>query len=137
MSDFSSIRVLPFSRNKDEWPFWSEKFLAKIKRSVFKDLLLFKVNSPKSDEEINENTEIVKVLMNNADLNEMTYTDLILSIDIRSSSGKVVFSIIKGFKSRDYNNGSSALTWVNLKKKFDPVSTLSLVKTEELSGKAS
>jgi hypothetical protein len=38
------------------------------------------VNIPNSDEEINEKTEEGKVLMKNADLNEMAYTELILSI---------------------------------------------------------
>jgi hypothetical protein len=60
----------------------------------------------------------------------MDYTELILSIDIRSSTGKVVFSIIKGCKSRDYNDGNSALTWDKLKKKFGLVSAPSLVKIE-------
>jgi hypothetical protein len=41
--------------------------------------------------------------MKNADLNEMDNMELILLIDVRSSSGKVVSSIIKGFKSRDGN----------------------------------
>jgi hypothetical protein len=39
--------------------------------------------------------------MENADLNEADYTESIILIDVRNSSGKVVFSIIKGCKSRD------------------------------------
>jgi hypothetical protein len=54
MSDFSSIWVLSFSGKKDEWTIWSEKFLAKAKRSGFKDVLLSKVNIPKYYEEMNE-----------------------------------------------------------------------------------
>jgi hypothetical protein len=83
---------------KGEWPIWSEKFLFKAKTSGLKDMLFGKVNIPKSDEEINENTEEGNVLMN-ADINEMGFTGLILSIGVRSSGGKVVFSIIKGCKS--------------------------------------
>jgi hypothetical protein len=81
-------------------------------------------------EEINENTEERKFLMKNADLNEMAYKVLILSIDVRSSSGKIVFNIIKGYKSRDNNDGNSALVWDKLNKKFDSVSAPSLVKVE-------
>jgi hypothetical protein len=92
--------------------------------------LLGKVNIPKSDEEINRKSEEGKVLMMNADLNEMAYTEFILSIDLRMSSGKVVFSIIKGNKSRDYTDGNSELAWENLKKKFYLISYPSLVKTE-------
>jgi hypothetical protein len=37
--------------------------------------------------------------MKNEDFNEMAYTELILSVDVRRSSGKVAFSIIKEFKN--------------------------------------
>jgi hypothetical protein len=69
-------------------------------------------------------TEGGKVLMRNTDLNEMDYTEVILSIDVRSSSSTVVFRINKGFKIRDYTFGKSALAWGNHKKKCDPVSAL-------------
>jgi hypothetical protein len=58
---------------------FSLKFLAKANRSGFEDMLLGKVKIPKSDEEIDEK-EII--LVNNADLNEINYTELILLIDI-------------------------------------------------------
>jgi hypothetical protein len=47
--------------------------------------------------------------MKNSVLNEMVYTELIFLIEVRSSSGKVVFIIIKGCKSRDYTDRNSAL----------------------------
>jgi hypothetical protein len=67
--------------------------------------------------------------MKNADLNGMVCTELILLIDLRSISGKVLFSIIKGCKSRNYNHGNSALAWDKPKKKCDPISVPSLLKT--------
>jgi hypothetical protein len=119
MGDFSSIRALLFSEKRDELPIWNEKLLAKSKRSGFKDVSIGELNIAKSDEE-NEKTEEGKVLMKNAHLNEIAYTELIPSIDVRSSSGKVLFSIIKGCKSRDYSDGNSALALDKLKNKFDP-----------------
>jgi hypothetical protein len=71
----------------------------------------------------------MKALMMNVDLDEMAYTELMISIDIRCSSVKVIFSIIKGYKGRDYTEGNSTLTWDKLKKKFDHISAISLVKT--------
>jgi hypothetical protein len=53
MNDLILTQVLPFSGMKDELPIWREKFLAKANRSGFKDVLLAKVNIPKSDEDIN------------------------------------------------------------------------------------
>jgi hypothetical protein len=40
-------------------------------------------NIPKSDKEINEKNEKGKVLMKNADLHEMAYTEMILLTDVR------------------------------------------------------
>jgi hypothetical protein len=58
-------------------------------------VLLGKFNMPNSNEQINEKTEEGKVLMKNADLNEIAFTELILLTDVSSISCKVVFSIIK------------------------------------------
>jgi hypothetical protein len=59
-------------------------------------VFLGNINIQNSEEEFNEKTEERKVFMKNADLNEMDYTELILSIKVRSSSGKVsVASFIK------------------------------------------
>jgi hypothetical protein len=37
-----------------------------------------------------------KKLTINADMNELAYSELILSIDDKTSMGKVVFSLVKG-----------------------------------------
>ena len=74
MSDLSAIRVLKFSGRKEEWPNWSEKFLSKAKRSGIKDVLLGKLQIPKSSEEFEEKTEEGRKLLKNADLNELAFT---------------------------------------------------------------
>jgi hypothetical protein len=50
MADLTTIRVILFCGKGDEWPIWSEKFLAKAKRYGFKDVLLGKLLIPKIDE---------------------------------------------------------------------------------------
>jgi hypothetical protein len=42
MTYLSAIYVIHFYGKSDEWPFWSEKILAKAKRYGFKDVLLWK-----------------------------------------------------------------------------------------------
>jgi hypothetical protein len=69
-------------------------------------VLLGKVNIPKSDKEINVKTDLGKVLMKNASFNEMSYTEMIVSIEVRRNSCKAVFIITKGCKSRDYTDGN-------------------------------
>jgi hypothetical protein len=53
MSDIIAISLLKFTGNKQEWLTWSEKFLAKARRSGIKDMFLGKVTIPKNNEEIN------------------------------------------------------------------------------------
>ena len=60
----------------------------------------------------------------------MTFNELILSIDVSSSSGKIVFGILISCKTKDYEEGTASMTWEKLKKKFDTVSAPTSVKTE-------
>jgi hypothetical protein len=53
---------------KEEWSTWSEKFLAKAKHSGIKDVLLGKLQIPKTSEE-------GRRMMKNADLNELAFTE--------------------------------------------------------------
>jgi hypothetical protein len=39
-------------------------------------------------------------------LNEIVYTELILSIDVKASYGKIAFNIVKGCKNKDYPDGN-------------------------------
>jgi hypothetical protein len=78
---------LSFSGSKDEWPTWSEKFLAKAKRYGIKDVLLGKVLTPKSSEVFDKNKDEGKRMLRIIDFNEMAFTEPALIIDVRSSSG--------------------------------------------------
>jgi hypothetical protein len=77
MSDISAFRVLNFTGKKEEWSTWGEKFLAKTRISVIKDILLDKVTIPKTNEEINEKKDEVKSKLKISDSNELVYTELI------------------------------------------------------------
>jgi hypothetical protein len=63
-----------------------------------------------------------------ADLKESVYTELVLSIDDKSRSGKVAFNLVKGYKSKDYVDGNEFIVWESVKNKFEHVSAPSLVK---------
>jgi hypothetical protein len=79
MTDFSAIWVLNFSGRKEDWPSWSEKFLAKAKSSGINDVLLERVDIPSSLDVIDAKTEEGKKLLRIADLNEIAFTELIHS----------------------------------------------------------
>jgi hypothetical protein len=95
MTYLSAIRVITFYGKSDEWPIWSEKFLAKAKRYDFKDVLLGKATIPKTDEAFNVESEEGKKMMMAADLSELAYTEVILFLEDKTSSGKVAFNLVK------------------------------------------
>jgi hypothetical protein len=49
------------------------------------------------------------------ELNEIAYTELILSIDVKASSAKVAFNIIRGCKTKNYPVGNGFIAWERLK----------------------
>ena len=131
MTDLNTIRVIPFCGKADEWPIWSEKFLSKARRHGLKDLLLGKLSVPRSDEEFDVTSEIGKEKSRIIELNENAFTELILSIDVKTSSGKTAFNLVKGCKTKDHPDGNAATAWERLKNKYEPVSAPTLVKLEK------
>ena len=86
MSQDDRFRVIDFCGKVDEWPIWSEKFLANAKRYGFKDILVGKLSITKADEEFDEVSDMRKEIINAIELNEIDYTELILSIDVNTSN---------------------------------------------------
>jgi hypothetical protein len=60
MTDFTAIQVFNFSGRREDWQTLSENFLAKVKRSGIKDVLLGNIAIPKSSNVVEEKTKIVK-----------------------------------------------------------------------------
>jgi hypothetical protein len=131
MTYLSSIRVIPFYGKSEECPTWSETFLAKERRYGFKDVLFGKVKVPRTDEDYDTESEEGKKLTIAADMNELAYTDLILLIGDKRSSGKVAFNLVKGCKNKYYADGNANMAWERLKNNFEPSSAPSLVKVEK------
>jgi hypothetical protein len=131
MTDLSTIRVIRFYGKSEEWPTWSEKFLAKARRYGFKNVLLGKDKISKTDEDYDLESEEGKKLSIAAEMNELAHTELILSIDDKSSNGKVAFNLVMGCKNKDYVDGNASMAWERLRNKFEPMSTPSLVKLEK------
>jgi hypothetical protein len=90
-----------------------------------------KLSIGKVDEEIDETLDIEKKKSIIIELNEIAYTELILSIDVKASSGKVAFNIIRGCKTKDYPDDNGAIARERLKNKYEPVSVPSMLKLEE------
>jgi hypothetical protein len=106
-------------------------FLAKVRRYGFKDLLLGNVNILRTDEDYDMNSDEGKKLTTAADMNELAYTELILSLDDKTRSRKVAFNLVKGFKDKYHANGNASMVWERLRKKFEPSCAPSLVKLKK------
>jgi hypothetical protein len=127
----NDIRVIPFCDKVEEFSIWSGRFIAKSKRCGFKDLLLGKFSIPKVDEEIDKTSDIGKKKPIIIKLNEIAYTEFILSKDVKASSGKVAFKVIRGCKTKDYLVVNDFNVLEKLKNKHEPVSAPSMVKLEK------
>ena len=49
-------------------------------------------------------------------------------MNVKKATDKVEFQIVKGFKTKEYEDGNAAMAWERLKKKYQPTSAPSLVK---------
>ena len=96
---FKTIRVIPFSREEEDWNRWSKTFLS---MAVFRGYL----------EVLNPTNE--KVLAN-TDKNINAYSDLMLACQ-----DDVTFRIIEESVSMDFPDGDARLAWKNLLNKFEP-----------------
>jgi hypothetical protein len=96
--------------------------------------LLGKLSIPKVDEEIDEPSDIGKKKSIIIESNKIAYTELILSIDVKASNGKVAFNIVRGCKTKDYPYGDGAIPWEKLKNKYEPVSAPSMVEQKSNLG---
>jgi hypothetical protein len=101
--------VIPFCGKVEEWTIWSERLLAKAKRCSFKDLLLGKFSISEVDKEINETSDCGKKKSMVIKSNEISYTELILSIDVKDSSVKVAVNIIRKFKIKGDSDVNCAI----------------------------
>ena len=50
--EVKTTKIIKFSGSKDDWPIWSEKFLARARRVGYKDILLGNVIVPDDDTDI-------------------------------------------------------------------------------------
>jgi len=139
MSDEKSIRIIEFSGKQSDWDGWSEKFLAKAEHKGYRKLLLCKKSKSGFDivpteseydaaEAKTSKDADDKKIIALAKLNRLAFMDLILSIDHKSSRGKVAFRLVKNCKSSAYPEGNCKLAWDRLVAKYAPKSTPSLLK---------
>ena len=129
----TTIKVLPFNGKTEDWPAWSEKFLARGRRKGYKGVLQGTVKCVSDADVANSSDEELKV----REENELAYEDLILSIDSTTPAGRVAFNLVKGAKTNDISDGDATLAWTRLNAKYEPKAAPSrlMLKNKFLSSK--
>ena len=116
----ASIKVIPFSGNKRDWPVWSEKFLARGDIKGYRDILLGEVDVPTDDEfaKISDAGDKKKA-SELRKLNKDAYIDLLLSIATETEPGRVAFQIIRTAKTKEFSGGDAKAAWKRLEAKYE------------------
>ena len=118
-----SNRVIPFKGTKDSWRSWPVKFKARGRRRGYAKLLSGAAKIPTQAEielaELGTSEEDQKIL-ELAELNELAYEDMLLSIDTDTKAGQVAFDLVKNAKTADHPEGNSYLAYKKLENKYDP-----------------
>jgi hypothetical protein len=93
--------------------------------------LLGKLSIHKADEKIDEVLDIGKKMARTIELNEISDTELIISIDVKASYGKIAFIIVIECKRKDLPDGNAVIAWEKLKNNYEPISSPSVVKLDK------
>jgi hypothetical protein len=84
--------------------------------------LLGKLSILKADDEFDETSGIGKKMARTIELNEIEYTEFILSIDVKACYGTIAFYVDKGYKRKGHPDGKAVISWENLKTKYKTIS---------------
>ena len=123
-----NMKVITFSGKKDDWLIWEERMMSKSKKKGYRDLLLGRedVICMTSQEIDVDNEEEMRLRR----INDEAYLDLINSMDCDTEAGKIDFSVVKGSKNEEYEDGNALVAYTNLKSKYLPSTTIDLMKLE-------
>ena len=123
----SSIKVILFSGKKNEYDAWKEKFLARAKRRGIKEYYFKDAKEiPKSSEKLSTGTDAGKIRLQQGNIT--AYEELILSINTETKEGRVAFRLVKGCKTKDYEDGLASMAWKRLEAKYASKTAPTLVK---------
>jgi hypothetical protein len=84
-----------------------------------------------ADDKFDQVSDIGKKMAKTFELNEIAYTELILSIDDMASYGKIALNIVKWCKRKDYLDMNAVTARKKLKNKYEPVSAPSMVNLDK------
>jgi len=115
-----NLKVIAFNGKQEEWKFWEVKFLARVRRKGFREILLGTITIPKDSEKFDLNKANEKEKSEICNKNELAFEELVLLIDTSTGDGQVAFQSICCCRDNDYKNGNAADAWKRLQDKYAP-----------------
>jgi len=88
-----------------------EKFLARVSKKGFKDMLTRVIQAPNNSEVLNLTMDEGKRKNKVKKQNTFAFEKLIFSIDMSKDKGKIVFWIVKSNKNAEKKGEDVALAW--------------------------
>ena len=137
-----------WNRYRKKYDPWSEKFSAKAECKGYRKLLLCKKQTEGFDVVLTEDevavTE-VEVSKNETDqnilkldkLNKQAYMELSLGIDTTTIRDCTAFRLVKNCRTKEYPDENSFMAWEQLKWKYAPRTSCSLMKHKKKYGNSS
>ena len=119
-----TIRVLPFTGKKKDWPMWSKKFLARARARGYREVMLGKEQVPEHDLVLGS-SDADKKKAKARKYNDDGYNELILSCD-----EEVSFGLVDEAVSDSLPDGDLAKAWSKLAKKYQPTTKVAMTDTK-------
>jgi hypothetical protein len=130
----TSIKVVKFSRKKQDWIQWQVQHLARAMKKGYRDVLTGIEKIPKKAEEaaLDKTKAQDAALLKIAEKNKDVYSDLLLSMSFGTPHGSVAFDIVRQATSADYPESNTANAMARLKKRYQPDTAPELARLHKL-----
>jgi len=109
------IKSSAFNGKQEDWNRWSKKFVARAGLMGYKSVLLGVEERP-----VEENVKDLEEYIKN---NDMAFADLMMACE-----DDVCFDLIDNARTEELPDGDARLAWVELRAKFEPSTTMSLIE---------
>jgi hypothetical protein len=122
-----SIRVIPFTGKKEDWPVWLQGCsVGKSHYTVGRWWTYTATATQAEKDEYNKARE----------LNDLAYEEMVLCIDGTTKPGKGAFGCVNGAVTADIQLGSAREAWKRLNNKFEPKTAPSHLRLQNLFHKS-
>ena len=110
---------MPFKGTVEDWFYWEGLFLSRAQYYGFQTILLGHEKAPRHDESLDLSTEEGQAKKHLRKMNERAYFELTVNMDLKSTSGKLAYRIVKNAKTADLPQGDAREAWIRLCEEFD------------------